>query len=120
LDNNNVVQEIMNGNKLPKPSNCPPLLYDLMLRCWDLSAESRPSFAQLLDELQKLHKAVGRTIVALPTEPQLLVQGEYTTETSLSNNNEPKRASRALKLRQSELAEELDDISKKRYSTFSE
>ena len=35
------------GKRLAKPDKCPEHTYQLMLRCWDLEPEKRPTFAQL-------------------------------------------------------------------------
>ena len=35
------------GKRLEQPDNCPPLVYDLMLKCWSYTATSRPTFNQL-------------------------------------------------------------------------
>ena len=35
------------GKRLGRPEGCPEHTYSLMLQCWDLSAEKRPTFAEL-------------------------------------------------------------------------
>ncbi|CAB3987642.1 tyrosine- kinase HTK16-like [Paramuricea clavata] len=35
------------GKRLEKPDKCPEHTYQLMLRCWDLQSEKRPTFAEL-------------------------------------------------------------------------
>lgn len=35
------------GYRIPKPINCPPQLYDIMLECWNAKPETRPTFETL-------------------------------------------------------------------------
>lgn len=36
------------GYRLPMPNDCPPWLYKLMLSCWNVVPEQRPSFTAIL------------------------------------------------------------------------
>ena len=46
-----VLQRVEQGYRMQKPSSdrfvCTDVLYDMMLKCWDRSPESRPTFAFL-------------------------------------------------------------------------
>lgn len=42
---------IENGLRLDKPNTCPQSLYDIMMRCWQIRKEERPSFYDLFKEL---------------------------------------------------------------------
>ena len=35
------------GGRLERPSDCPRSIYKLMLECWSLEAQARPTFGQL-------------------------------------------------------------------------
>lgn len=35
------------GYRIPKPINCPPELYNIMLECWNAKPETRPTFETL-------------------------------------------------------------------------
>lgn len=48
-----VLHHVRAGGRLPKPSNCPPILHQLMLRCWS-SADTRPSFKLCLEHIVTL------------------------------------------------------------------
>ncbi|ELU13923.1 hypothetical protein CAPTEDRAFT_189615, partial [Capitella teleta] len=45
---------IMGGSKLEKPTKCAPKMYDLMLRCWMLDHENRPSAAKMANKISNL------------------------------------------------------------------
>lgn len=42
-----VVQYVLAGSRLKRPSRCPNEIYELMLSCWAAEADLRPSFAQI-------------------------------------------------------------------------
>ncbi|KAL5015005.1 hypothetical protein ScPMuIL_009275 [Solemya velum] len=44
---------IEKGNRMKKPRQCPENIYQLMLRCWGLSPEERPTFSEISSEIQK-------------------------------------------------------------------
>lgn len=50
--NTEVMQLVMDGHRLSRPPNCPPVLHELMLLCWHQQPESRPPFSTLLARLE--------------------------------------------------------------------
>uniref|UniRef100_A0A8C5E8G7 non-specific protein-tyrosine kinase n=1 Tax=Gouania willdenowi TaxID=441366 RepID=A0A8C5E8G7_GOUWI len=48
LENRDVINQLEQGIRLPKPDNCPPALYSLMTRCWSYDHRERPSFTELV------------------------------------------------------------------------
>uniref|UniRef100_A0A8C1BQM4 non-specific protein-tyrosine kinase n=1 Tax=Cyprinus carpio carpio TaxID=630221 RepID=A0A8C1BQM4_CYPCA len=52
LENKDVINQLEQGVRLPKPEQCPPTLYSLMTRCWAYSPGERPSFAELVCKLR--------------------------------------------------------------------
>ncbi|XP_052476213.1 protein-tyrosine kinase 2-beta-like isoform X2 [Carassius gibelio] len=55
LENKDVINQLEQGVRLPKPEQCPPTLYSLMTRCWAYSPRERPSFAELVCKLNDVH-----------------------------------------------------------------
>ncbi|KAM6163900.1 tyrosine-protein kinase Srms [Rhynchocyon petersi] len=51
MTNQETLQQISRGYRLPRPAACPAEMYMLMLECWKGSPEDRPTFASLLERL---------------------------------------------------------------------
>ncbi|XP_024909496.1 protein tyrosine kinase 2 beta, b isoform X2 [Cynoglossus semilaevis] len=56
LENRDVINQLEQGIRLPKPENCPPALYSLMTRCWSYDHRERPSFTELVVKICDVHK----------------------------------------------------------------
>ncbi|XP_045167311.2 plexin-A1-like isoform X2 [Mercenaria mercenaria] len=52
VDNSDIAAHVKEGNRLKKPKQCPEDVYGLMLRCWTLESESRPTFRQISEDIQ--------------------------------------------------------------------
>lgn len=48
LENRDVINQLEQGIRLPKPETCPPALYSLMTRCWAYDPSERPRFTELV------------------------------------------------------------------------
>lgn len=59
----NVPELIENGLKLPQPSICTLDIYCIMVSCWMLDADSRPTFKQLADTFAEMARDPGRYLV---------------------------------------------------------
>eukprot|EP00040_Diaphanoeca_grandis_P030782 m.182709 g.182709 ORF g.182709 m.182709 type:complete len:482 (-) comp32130_c1_seq1:69-1514(-) len=54
MNQKEVVDKVTSGYRMEKPESCPKDLYDkVMIRCWEIDAKDRPSFAYLRDKLRK-------------------------------------------------------------------
>lgn len=51
------------GERLPQPAICTIDVYMIMIKCWMLHAESRPTFQELADEFAKMARDPGRYLV---------------------------------------------------------
>ncbi|XP_037082621.1 insulin receptor-like isoform X2 [Pollicipes pollicipes] len=51
LSNEEVINHVLNRNRMSRPDNCPERLYDLMYRCWEYRPSDRPTFVDLVEEL---------------------------------------------------------------------
>ncbi|XP_013179259.1 PREDICTED: epidermal growth factor receptor isoform X2 [Papilio xuthus] len=58
-----VPELIENGLKLPQPSICTLDIYCVMVSCWMLDADSRPTFKQLADTFAEMARDPGRYLV---------------------------------------------------------
>ena len=49
----NVVTYLLRGNRMSKPQECPDAIYDLILQCWQLEVDARPSFKTIVSLLEE-------------------------------------------------------------------
>ncbi|XP_023258768.1 protein-tyrosine kinase 2-beta-like [Seriola lalandi dorsalis] len=56
LENRDVINQLEQGIRLPKPDDCPPALYSLMTRCWSYDPRERPTFTELVVKISDVHK----------------------------------------------------------------
>lgn len=52
LENRDVINQLEQGIRLPKPETCPPALYSLMTRCWAYDPRERPSSTELVVKIR--------------------------------------------------------------------
>ncbi|XP_015775845.1 PREDICTED: ephrin type-B receptor 1-B-like isoform X3 [Acropora digitifera] len=50
-NNYNVMNRVENGYRLPSPINCPKLVHNLMLNCWESDKTKRPTFADIVGSI---------------------------------------------------------------------
>lgn len=56
----NVPELLEKGERLPQPAICTIDVYMIMIKCWMLDAESRPSFKELAEDFAKMSRDPGR------------------------------------------------------------
>ncbi|KAM6990152.1 ephrin type-A receptor 3-like isoform 1-T1 [Tautogolabrus adspersus] len=54
MSNQDVIKAIDEGYRLPAPMDCPVVLHQLMLDCWEKGRSERPKFGQIVGILDKL------------------------------------------------------------------
>lgn len=63
-NNHIIIGRLTEGYRLPKPSKCPEEVYHVMMTCWAWQADERPTFTQIIHELEKV---LSSTIAILPS-----------------------------------------------------
>uniref|UniRef100_A0A0B6YSM1 Tyrosine-protein kinase n=1 Tax=Arion vulgaris TaxID=1028688 RepID=A0A0B6YSM1_9EUPU len=58
-----ILHYVESGNRLHKPRNCDDRIYNLMLSCWDLSKEKRPTFREMGTVLGRLYNEFKKSDV---------------------------------------------------------
>ncbi|CAL9688863.1 unnamed protein product [Knipowitschia caucasica] len=59
MNNQDVIKAMEEGYRLPAPMDCPVVLHQLMLDCWEKERAERPTFSQILNMLDKLIRNPG-------------------------------------------------------------
>nr|XP_039249727.1 ephrin type-A receptor 4-like [Styela clava] len=54
MPNKDVVHCVENGYRLPPPPFCPRILHNLMLNCWNMDRTRRPTFTQIVAQLDSM------------------------------------------------------------------
>ncbi len=54
VDNVYIVYHLKQGYRLTKPQYCREIIYAILVKCWSLNPKSRPTFAQLNEQLQQI------------------------------------------------------------------
>lgn len=63
VDKKEVLGLLEKGERLPQPSICTIDVYMVMVKCWLIEKDSRPSFEELADEFAKMAIDPGRYLV---------------------------------------------------------
>lgn len=79
------------GERLPQPPICTIDVYMIMIKCWMLDAESRPSFQELADEFAKMARDPGRFLVIPGDELMKLPEQEFDTKDLLTEMTGPEQ-----------------------------
>lgn len=74
VENSEIYEFLIKGERLKKPADCREDIYEIMHRCWSPVPKCRPSFQQLVTQLEMLHLALSPT--APLKEPLLYVNLE--------------------------------------------
>ncbi|GIY68379.1 hypothetical protein CDAR_586171 [Caerostris darwini] len=62
VDNWDIIHYLKSGRRMPQPSYCPDLLYEVMLSCWEEDAKSRPTFVQLEERVRGVITTLQRNV----------------------------------------------------------
>ncbi|CAD5223843.1 unnamed protein product [Bursaphelenchus okinawaensis] len=90
MDNPVVLMEIKNGNHPKCPINCPEEIFRVMQRCWIVDIEKRPTFAELLPDLELLrcnHHMFHGDPYSIRVKENTRFDGEYNIGFDNSNGS---------------------------------
>ncbi|XP_034147329.1 ephrin type-A receptor 4b isoform X2 [Esox lucius] len=80
MSNQDVIKAIDEGYRLPAPMDCPVVLHQLMLDCWENGRSERPKFDQIVSTLDglirnptKLQELANSSVWEDPTTPEFTV-----------------------------------------------
>lgn len=59
LSNEDVLEKLKQGYRMPQPEDCSYMYYNIMLKCWREEPENRPTFEALLWELEEFLESTG-------------------------------------------------------------
>ncbi|KAG8436181.1 hypothetical protein GDO86_007329 [Hymenochirus boettgeri] len=59
VDPYDITRYLYRGRRLPQPEYCPDTLYSLMLMCWSPQPDERPSFSQLVSEMEVISNCLS-------------------------------------------------------------
>ena len=74
MDNAAVIRDVQAGHRNAQPTSCPDALYAVLLRCWDATPSARPTFSELVDEVEAIFEELGgdgmvHAVGPAPTRP---------------------------------------------------
>ncbi|XP_053577124.1 macrophage-stimulating protein receptor [Bombina bombina] len=58
VDPYDITRYLYRGRRLPQPEYCPDTLYSLMLQCWSPRPEERPSFPQVVADMETIARSL--------------------------------------------------------------
>ncbi|XP_057319876.1 epidermal growth factor receptor isoform X1 [Microplitis mediator] len=86
----NVPELLEKGERLPQPAICSIDVYMIMVKCWMLDAESRPTFKELADEFAKMSRDPGRYLAIKGDKymrlPSYTLQNKFQDEKEMIRN----------------------------------
>lgn len=56
MSNQETIQQITRGYRLPRPNTCSSEIYTIMLDCWKANPDDRPTFLSLRGKLFSIYK----------------------------------------------------------------
>ena len=66
--NDQVMNEVRRGHTLSQPDDCPSSIFEIMRSCWQMEPHRRPTFSELVDELNTWRPTHCSTSTALESQ----------------------------------------------------
>lgn len=85
---------LKNGYRMECPINCPPKIYEIMLKCWGDTAKTRPSFSELCEQLDEIlsTEAAQEYIVILSKSVDCLADVDMESDKTTESGSGPEQA----------------------------
>ncbi|OCT62508.1 hypothetical protein XELAEV_18043591mg [Xenopus laevis] len=58
MNNNDTLDKVRSGHRLPKPDRCSRAIYSVMMECWAENPKQRPSFYEIVEKLTAIQRRV--------------------------------------------------------------
>ncbi|XP_057300106.1 tyrosine-protein kinase transmembrane receptor Ror-like [Hydractinia symbiolongicarpus] len=81
LSNYQAMERILDLDLLSCPENCPNVVFNMMLSCWETEANNRPAFVEIYNRLKSLHD-ITNCPSSMQLHPQSSMHSLPTTHTS--------------------------------------
>jgi len=88
MNNAEASQRVLEGYRLPRPNNCPPEIYNVMLSCWESDPAARPTFGDLWKTISNILVARGDIDTSLLDDQYIPVPAPAPDVKQLYNNGE--------------------------------
>lgn len=91
---------LKNGYRMECPINCPPKIYEIMLKCWGDTAKTRPSFSELCEQLDEIlsTEAAQEYIEILSKSVDCLADVDMESDKTTESGSSPEQAKSNLPL----------------------
>ncbi len=109
MSNQEVVEEVLRGYRLPKPDSAPSIVYDIMLSCWKVDPSERPSFRDLLIQLKSAKDQLQQQSLLQPSSPSLSLVANSNDQTNNNDNNNNSRSSPVANTNSNTLEDNIDN-----------
>ena len=50
----NIVNFVLRGGRMDRPSECPESIYNMMLQCWQIDPKDRPRFNSIVQVIENI------------------------------------------------------------------
>eukprot|EP00042_Codosiga_hollandica_P045565 m.465683 g.465683 ORF g.465683 m.465683 type:complete len:353 (-) comp57051_c0_seq1:1980-3038(-) len=93
MSNQKVWVSVIGGYRLPQPDDCPQVIYELMLQCWNRDPHERPAFSLLHDRLRAWSSSSGSGVERKASQQSTASNHHYLDFTKGSDVAPPVRPS---------------------------
>ena len=63
--NHDIVKFLKNGERMEPPDNCPDIVYAMMMECWVVDPDQRPTMTELREKFEGVITSLSSTPVSI-------------------------------------------------------